>query len=123
MPPLNLNRVFLAGFIASHPELRFIPSGKAVAEFMLGIEPDDEGPSHSTEAQIFPVIAWEELAVSCESALRPGDRVWVEGKLAVRSFRDSSDHICEICEIVAETVKKKKKKKKPRKRAEKKRKE
>gem|GEM_PF-5001290 len=118
MAPLSLNRVFLAGCIASHPELRFVPSGKAVTEFMLEIE-QDEAPGHALTTQVFPVIAWEDLAVWCGNSLCVGDRVWVEGKLTIRMFKDTTEHVRKECEIVAVTVQKIDHRTGPLKRAEK----
>jgi single stranded DNA-binding protein len=69
----KINQVQLLGSLVTDPEVRYTPSGKAVASFTLSIEGEDTND--------FPIIAWEELAKKANAYLRKGNRIYIEGKL------------------------------------------
>jgi single-strand DNA-binding protein len=88
----GLNKVLLIGTLGRDPELRYTPTGDAVAMFSLGadrswVTPQGE-PREATEW--FNVVAWHGLAELCHRDLHQGARVYVEGHLQNRSWEDDS---------------------------------
>ena len=72
----SLNRVQLLGSLADNPELRYTPSRKGVASFILQVE----GEAENT----FPIYVWGKLAEQCNEHLKKGSRVYLEGKLLIK---------------------------------------
>lgn len=80
---ITLNKVFLVGNLARDPELRYTPTGTAVAEFRLAVS--DTYVTSSGEKRdrtcFVDVVSWRKLAESCGSFLQKGSPVFVEGRL------------------------------------------
>lgn len=71
-----MNIVAVIGNLASPPELRYTPAGRAVCSFRLAVSrPGGE------QADFFDVVAWERQAEVCSEYLAVGRRVAVEGRL------------------------------------------
>ncbi len=83
----SLNRVQLIGNLTRDPELRYTPGGAAVCSFGLATNRSwttDQGEKEETE--FHNILAWNKLAEMCSQYLAKGRRVYVEGRLATRSF-------------------------------------
>lgn len=84
----SLNRVQLIGNLTRDPELRYTPNGTAVCSFGLATNRSwktDSGEKHD-EAEFHNIIAWNKLAELCSQFLVKGRKVFVEGRLATRSW-------------------------------------
>jgi single-strand DNA-binding protein len=102
----NLNKVFLMGNLTRDPELRYIPSGTAVADFSIAINrffKNKEGTK--TEDTCFVrVVVWANQAESCAKYLSKGRPVFIEGRLQSRSWEDKDGQKRSAMEVVAERV-------------------
>ena len=102
----NLNKVFLIGNLTRDPELRYIPSGTAVADFSIAINrffKNKEGTK--TEDTCFVrVVVWANQAESCAKYLSKGRPVFIEGRLQSRSWEDKDGQKRSAMEVVAERV-------------------
>lgn len=84
----SLNRVQLIGNLTRDPELRYTPSGAAVTSFGLATNrtwTTDTGEKHD-EPEFHNIVAWNKLAELCSQFLAKGRKVYVEGRLATRSW-------------------------------------
>jgi len=84
----SLNRVQLIGNLTRDPELRYTPNGTAVCSFGLATNRSwktDAGEKHD-EAEFHNIVAWNKLAELCSQFLVKGRKVYVEGRLATRSW-------------------------------------
>src|ERR687885_1476895 len=84
----SLNRVQLIGNLTRDPELRYTPSGTAVCSFGLATNRSwttDTGEKKE-DTEFHNIIAWNKLAELCSHYLTKGRKVYVEGRLATRSF-------------------------------------
>lgn len=84
----SLNRVQLIGNLTRDPELRYTPSGTAVTSFGLATNRSwttDTGEKHE-ESEFHNIVAWNKLAELCSQFLVKGRKVYVEGRLATRSW-------------------------------------
>ena len=84
----SLNRVFLMGNLTRDPELRYIPSGTAVASFGLATNTVYTTPSGEKKEDVcfVRVVVWGKQAEHCTQYLAKGRPVFVEGRLIYRSW-------------------------------------
>lgn len=84
----SLNRVQLIGNLTRDPELRYTPSGSAVCSFSIATNRNwttDTGEKKE-EVEFHRIVAWRKLAELCSQFLVKGRKVYVEGRLATRSW-------------------------------------
>jgi single-strand DNA-binding protein len=84
----SLNKVQLIGNLTRDPELRYTPNGTAVCSFGLATNRSwktDAGEKHD-EAEFHNIVAWNKLAELCSQFLVKGRKVYVEGRLATRTW-------------------------------------
>jgi single-strand DNA-binding protein len=102
----GVNKVILVGNLGSDPELRYTPSGVAVANFSIATSDrwtDKEGkPQEKTEWH--KIVAWRKLAEIAGEYLKKGKQVYIEGKLQTRSWEDQEGAKRYITEIVADNI-------------------
>ncbi|MDI6848427.1 MAG: single-stranded DNA-binding protein [Candidatus Saccharicenans sp.] len=87
----SLNRVILVGNLVKKPEIRHIPSGRAVARFQVATNEQiyNRDTRQSTDRTEFHrIVAWGQLAEFCDRFLEAGRQVMVEGRLRWRSWED-----------------------------------
>ncbi|MEV4147789.1 single-stranded DNA-binding protein [Amycolatopsis sp. NPDC049691] len=82
--------VTVVGNLTSDPELRFTPSGAAVANFTVASTPRtfdrETGGWRDGEAMFLRCNVWRQSAENVAESLRRGARVIVHGRLRQRSF-------------------------------------
>jgi single-strand DNA-binding protein len=103
---VGLNKVMLIGRLHRDPELRYAPSGQAVAAFTVTNSRhwrDAAGRDHQ-QTEWFSVVAWGKLAESVAAELREGQRVYVEGRLHTRGWPDETGQMHYRTEVVAHTA-------------------
>ena len=102
----SLNRVFLIGNLTRDPELRYIPSGTAVATFTIAANRafTNQAGEKKEEVCFIRVIVWARLAEVCGEFLSKGSPVFVEGRLQSRTWQDQSGQKRSTIEVVANTV-------------------
>ncbi len=102
----DLNQVFLIGRLARDPELRYVPSGKAVANLDLAtnrVFTTQEGEKRE-EACFVRIVVWGKQAESCSQYLNKGSQVCVEGRLQSRSWETEDGAKRNTLEVVARRV-------------------
>ncbi len=85
----SLNKVQLIGNLTRDPELRYTPSGAAVCTFGLATNRSwntDAGEKHE-ETEFHNIVSWNKLAELCSQFLAKGRKVYVEGRLATRTWQ------------------------------------
>lgn len=96
-----MNTVMLVGRLAQDPDVRYTKTGKAVASFSLAVN-RYAGQSEATD--FIPIVAWERLAEMCGNNLAKGQRVFVQGRLQIRSYETTDGQKRRVAEIVAEVI-------------------
>ncbi len=102
-----LNKVELIGHLGKDPDLRYTPSGTAVATFSLATSEkykDKEG-KNVTKTQWHNIVVWKSLAELCGKYLAKGRLVYIEGKIQTRTYDDRDGNKRYITEIIADNVK------------------
>ena len=98
----SLNRVQLIGNLTRDPELRCTPSGTAVCTFSIATNRSwtlDTGEKKE-EVEFHRIVAWNKLAEICSQFLTKGRKVFVEGRLATRSWSAQDGTQKQTTEIV-----------------------
>ena len=102
-----MNSVQLLGNLARDPEIRFTKTGRAVAMFTVACTRSyiPAGSSEPRELTDFiPCVAWGNLAETCGNNLAKGSRVFVEGRMSVRSYETQDGQKRYVTEVVANFV-------------------
>lgn len=84
--------ITVVGNLTGDPELRFTPSGAAVANFTVAQTPRyrdrETGEFKDGETVFMRCSAWRDLADNIAESLTKGARVWATGELVQRSYAD-----------------------------------
>lgn len=102
---VSLNKVFLTGNLTRDPELRYLPSGTAVAELRLASSrryKTQQGEERE-ETCFVNVSAWGRQAETCNEFLNKGSAVLVEGRLRYEEWEKDGQKNSRIS-IVADRV-------------------
>jgi single-strand DNA-binding protein len=85
-----LNKIMLIGNLGRDPELQVTPDGTPVTKFSLAVSRSYKSRSgeQRDETEWFNIIAWRQLAETCEKYLHKGSKVYVEGRLSQRKYTD-----------------------------------
>lgn len=102
----NLNRVFLMGNLTRDPELRYVPSGTAVASFTIAANRfyNNAAGERKEEVCFVRVVVWGRRAELCGEYLSKGSPVFVEGRLRSRSWQTQDGQKRNTLEVVANNV-------------------
>ena len=100
------NRVILMGNLTRDPELRYTPSGLAVAHFGLAVNrkfSSKEGQKRE-EVNFFDIEAWDKQAELCSEYLNKGSGVFLEGRLKQERWEDEAGNKRSRIKVVAMTI-------------------
>ncbi len=84
----SFNRVILVGNLTRDPEIRYVNSGSAVTKFRIAVNPNKRD-AKPEDTMYVDIVAWERLAETCNTYLKKGSAVLVEGRLSIRSYDDT----------------------------------
>ena len=103
---LELNKVLLIGNLTRDPEVRYLPSGTAVAEFDIGVNrrfKNREGELQK-ETLFMRISSFGRTAEFCGEYLKKGRRVYVEGRLRSDSWEAKDGTKRTRISVVAERI-------------------
>lgn len=103
----GVNNITVLGNITRDPELRFTPSGTAVANFGLAVNRNVQNKNSGeweTQVDFFNVTAWYKLAENCAESLSKGDRVLVSGRLSQDSWESKDGQKRSTVRIIANVI-------------------
>lgn len=100
--------ITLVGNIVADPELRYTPSGAAVANFRVASTPRKFNPQtnqwEDEEALFLACNIWRHPAENVANTLHKGDRVVVTGVLKQRSYDDREGNKRTVYEVEVDEV-------------------
>ncbi len=102
MAARSINRAIILGNLTRDPELKYTPAGAPVCTFGVATNRSwttAEGQIKE-DTQYHRVVAWNKLAELCSKLLTKGRKVYLEGRLAYRSFVGKDGQQRNITEIV-----------------------
>lgn len=85
---VSYNRILLMGNLTRDPELRYIPSGTAVANFGLAVNRTytTQDGEKKEEVCFVDIDVWGKTAENCANYLKKGRLVFIEGTLQFRTW-------------------------------------
>lgn len=86
----SVNKVILLGTLGRDPEVKYTPSGTAVAKFSMATNErfkDKEG-NWQDRTEWHNIVAWQRTAEIIGEYVKKGDRLYLEGKLQTSSWDD-----------------------------------
>lgn len=101
------NSVTLVGNITDDPELRFTPSGAAVANFTVAVNRrfrNQDGTWDDKLEGFFRCSCWRDMAENVAESLQKGTRVMVVGRLQQRSWDDQEGNKRSTIEVQVDEV-------------------
>lgn len=99
-----LNRVVLIGRLTKDPELRYTPSGIAVATFTLAVDRNFKNSQGERDTDFIPCVVYRQQAESCTEYLAKGKMASVDGRIQVRSFEGQDGQRRWVTEVIADIV-------------------
>ena len=102
----SLNKVFLMGNLTRDPELRYVPSGTAVANFTVAVNRPykDSSGEKKEDVSFIRVVVWGKIAEVCGEYLTKGRPVLVEGRLKSRTWEGQDGQKRSALDVVATSV-------------------
>ncbi len=102
----RINSITISGRLTRDIDLRYTPSGMAVANMSIAFDRNykDSSGEWKQEASFIDVVVWNKRAEQCAEELHKGSPLVVEGYLKTRSYVDRDNNNRKIVEIVANRV-------------------
>ncbi|MGB5305259.1 MAG: single-stranded DNA-binding protein [Gammaproteobacteria bacterium] len=100
----GVNKVILVGNLGKDPEVRYMPSGNAVANVTLATTEswkDKQSGEKQERTEWHNIVFYNRLAEIVGEYLKKGSQVYVEGSLRTRKWQDKSGNDRYTTEIIA----------------------
>jgi len=102
----SVNKVILVGNLGRDPELRFTPSGTAVANLSVATNDawTDKAGQKQERTEWHRVVVWGKQAQIAGDYLQKGKQIYVEGSLQTREWNDRDGNKRYTTEVRAQRV-------------------
>ena len=102
---VSFNKVILIGNLTKDPEIRYTPSGTAVASFGLAVNHRyKQGEEMKDEVCFIDIVVFGKQAENCGQFLNKGQSVIVDGRLQERRWETEDGQKRSKHEVVAQAV-------------------
>jgi single-strand DNA-binding protein len=103
----GVNKAIIVGTLGKDPEMRYMPSGSAVANLSVATSEqwkDKQSGEKQERTEWHRVAIFGKLAEIAGEYLRKGSQVYLEGKIQTRKWQDKEGKDRYSTEIVADTM-------------------
>lgn len=103
----GINKVILIGHLGQDPEVKFMPSGSAVANLSLATTEswkDKDTGEKQEKTEWHRITMYARLAEIAGEYLKKGAQIYIEGRLQTRKWQDKSGQDKYTTEIVANNM-------------------
>lgn len=105
---MSKNKVILIGNVGKDPDVRYLDSGVAVANFTLAITDKGyktkDGIEIPDKTEWLNIVMWNKLAEIAEKYVHKGDKLYIEGKIRTRSYDAQDGSKRYVTEIFADSM-------------------
>lgn len=103
---MSVNKVILVGRLGQNPEVRYTPSGAAVANFSIATNESwtDKSGQKQERTEWHKIVVWGKQAELCGQYLTKGRQAYIEGRLQTRQWQDKDGQTKYTTEVQAQTV-------------------
>lgn len=86
----GINKAIIVGTLGQDPDVRFLPSGKPVANLRIATNErwKDQQGQQQERTEWHTVVYFDRMAEIAQQYLRKGSKVYVEGSLTTRKWQD-----------------------------------
>lgn len=90
IPKGSINKVILVGYLGRDPEVRYTPSGDAVADVSLATTEfyKNKDGERNEKTEWHNLVLWRSQAEFAKEWLKKGQLIYVEGRLQTRTWED-----------------------------------
>ncbi|MFH1686959.1 MAG: single-stranded DNA-binding protein [bacterium] len=101
---MSVNKVILVGRLGKDPDLKYTAGGSAVANFTLATDRSWKGQDGQSQKETtwHNIVVWGRQAEVIKEYLSKGRQVYIEGRIANRSYDDKEGNKKYISEVVVE---------------------
>lgn len=96
-----LNSIVLIGRLTKDPELKYLPSGKALCTMRLAVDRGTTNAQGEKEVDFIDCLAWEKQGENVANYKKKGDLIAVQGRLQIRTYETQEGQRREKAEVVA----------------------
>ncbi|HBR4564651.1 single-stranded DNA-binding protein [Klebsiella pneumoniae] len=103
MAARGVNKVILVGHLGQDPDVRYLPSGGAVANFTLATSEtwrDKQDGEMREHTEWHRVVLYGKLAEIAGEYLRKGAQVYIEGQMRTRFWQDDQNMTRSVTEVL-----------------------
>ncbi len=104
---MSVNKAILIGRLGRDPEVRYLPSGQAMAKFSVATTESytDRNQTKQERTDWHNIVVWGKQAELCGQYLKKGREVYIEGRISTHSYeaKDGSGKRY-VTDIVAQRV-------------------
>jgi len=102
----GVNKVILVGRLGRDPEVRYTPSGTAVANFSIATSEQwtNKDGEKQERTEWHKIVAWRRLGEICGEYLHKGSQIYIEGRLQTRDWEDRDGNKRYTTEVIAQTM-------------------
>jgi len=102
----SLNKAMIIGNLGQDPEVRYTQQNTAVATLNIATNErfKDSNGELQERTEWHRVVAWGRLAETCQSYLKKGSKVYIEGPIQTRSWEDKDGQKRYTTEIKASSM-------------------
>lgn len=100
----DLNKCLFIGRLGADPDVRYMPNGKAVANFRIAVGSswkDKQTGDKKEQTEWVSIVAFDKLGEICAEYLRKGSQVFIEGAMRTRKWADKEGKDRYTTEIIA----------------------
>ena len=101
---MSLNRVVLVGRMTKDADLRYTPSGVAVANFTVAVNRPFKSQQGEQEADFINCVTWRKQAENLANYTRKGNLIGIDGRIQTRSYEGMDGKTVYVTEVVAENI-------------------
>ena len=101
-----LNKIMLIGNLGRDPELNVTGDGTPFARFSVAVSRTYKSNTgeRREETEWFNIVAWRQLAETCNTYLHKGSKVYIEGRVTQRKYTDKNGVERTTVEVIASDV-------------------
>jgi single-strand DNA-binding protein len=88
----SVNKVILLGNVGKDPEVKFLPSGSAVANLTIATSErfKDKGGEWQDRTEWHNLVAYQRTAEIIRDYVKKGSKLYIEGRIQTRSWDDKN---------------------------------
>lgn len=98
-----INSVVLVGRLTKDPDLKYTPSGVAVARFTLAVNRPFNNAAGEKEADFINIQVWRKPAENAANFLKKGSLAGIQGRIQTGSYEKDGARVY-TTEVVADSV-------------------